>query len=220
MSTPTRKSERTRQRILDAALALFSARGFAATTMRDIAVKAEVSPGLTYRYFARKEDLAVALYEKLSADLHARVCAMTGGSVAERFASAMLGTLDALDAHREAFLALAARAFDPNDALGVLGDRTDPIREAARASYERMVREASDAPEDFARVADLLYTLHFVLVLVWTQDRDPSRAATREAVAVSAAGLEIASGMLQSPQGAMVLGQVHSIAAKLGIARG
>lgn len=217
--TSPRKSERTRQRILDAALALFSTRGFNATTMRDIAAHAGVSPGLTYRYFARKEDLAVALYETLSETLHARVCAMSGGTVAERFSDSMLATVTSLDAHREAFLALAARAFDPNDALGVLGDRTDPIREAARQSYTRLVREASDPPDDIEGLAGLLYTLHFVLVLIWTQDRDPARVATREAIALCTAALSTAQPLLDTPHGSMMLSQVLRIASMLRIAR-
>ena len=46
----TSKSERSRQKIVDAAVALFAERGFTATTMRDIAAAADVSLGLTYRY--------------------------------------------------------------------------------------------------------------------------------------------------------------------------
>ena len=49
------RSERSRRQILDAALKLFSTRGFGATSMRDIAQKAGVSTGSVYHQFPDKE---------------------------------------------------------------------------------------------------------------------------------------------------------------------
>ena len=62
----TAKGERTREHILNHALRLFIDRGYDETTMRDIAAAADCSLGLTYRYFARKEDLVLALYRRLA----------------------------------------------------------------------------------------------------------------------------------------------------------
>lgn len=50
--------------ILDAAVALFTAQGFAATRMEDVAKKAGISKGLTYFYYKNKEDLFMALTKK------------------------------------------------------------------------------------------------------------------------------------------------------------
>ena len=60
------KSHETRERIVLAALGLFETKGYDEATMRDIAKEAGVSLGLTYRYFARKEELVLALYEQLA----------------------------------------------------------------------------------------------------------------------------------------------------------
>lgn len=218
----TAKSERTRQRILDAALALFSAKGFAGTTMRDIAREAGVSLGLTYRYFGRKEDLAVALYQGMSEHLRAAAAGLDGGTVAERFDTIMRLTIAHLDEHRDAFLALAARAFDPHDDIGVLGSATEPIRADARRTWEVLLAGATDAPTDPGereRLADALYAADLLVVLIWTQDRDPSRAATQEAVAAMGMVITLARPMLDTPFGALALGQVASIAGKLGIGR-
>lgn len=62
----TSKGERTREHILDTALRLFSEQGYEQTTMRGIAAAAETSLGLAYRYFTSKEDLVLALYERLT----------------------------------------------------------------------------------------------------------------------------------------------------------
>ena len=51
------QSRETRQAILNVSLDLFVRRGFAATTVRDIAKAANMSPGLMFHYFASKDAL-------------------------------------------------------------------------------------------------------------------------------------------------------------------
>jgi AcrR family transcriptional regulator len=51
------KSERTRERILDAAAAAFRERGFAATRLSDIADRAELQAPSIYYHFGSKEEL-------------------------------------------------------------------------------------------------------------------------------------------------------------------
>lgn len=217
----TPKSERTRQRILEAALALFAEKGFAATTMRDIAAAADVSLGLTYRYFARKEDLAVALYEGMSRTLQDRAANMYGGTVATRFVDLMNAAVDHLDRHREPFLAVAARAFDPKDDLGVLGPATEPFRAAARTTWQTLLLGADDAPgpHEVDPLADVLYAVNLLIVLIWTQDRDPARAATRQAIVTTGQMFAMGRPILGTPMGAMALAQVAGIASQLGIGR-
>ncbi len=61
------RSERSRTAILDAALELFSHRGYGATSMRDIAGKAGVSTGSVYHHFRDKESIFQALLEQFQA---------------------------------------------------------------------------------------------------------------------------------------------------------
>jgi AcrR family transcriptional regulator len=58
------RSERSRAAILDAALSLFSHRGYGATSMRDIAGAAGVSTGSVYHHFKDKESIFQALLEQ------------------------------------------------------------------------------------------------------------------------------------------------------------
>lgn len=58
------KSERSRRQILDAALDLFSHRGYGATSIRDIADGAELSTGNVYHHFADKEDIYNTIFEE------------------------------------------------------------------------------------------------------------------------------------------------------------
>jgi AcrR family transcriptional regulator len=49
-----------RARIIDAALRVLEGEGYAATSVKDIALEAGVAPGLVHYYFTTKEDLVVA----------------------------------------------------------------------------------------------------------------------------------------------------------------
>lgn len=55
--------ERTRQRLIDVAKRLFVERGYAATSLEQIAAAAEVTKGAIYGHFASKEDLLLSAIE-------------------------------------------------------------------------------------------------------------------------------------------------------------
>jgi AcrR family transcriptional regulator len=56
-----REKDRRRMEIIEAAEKVFSAKGFEATTVEDIASRAELSKGTIYLYFESKEDLHDAI---------------------------------------------------------------------------------------------------------------------------------------------------------------
>jgi AcrR family transcriptional regulator len=67
MTSPSpskRDGAATRQRLLRAALELFTTMGFPATTTPEIAARAGVAEGTIYRHFSGKEDLLIAAYHE------------------------------------------------------------------------------------------------------------------------------------------------------------
>ncbi|MEE8346469.1 MAG: TetR/AcrR family transcriptional regulator [Dehalococcoidia bacterium] len=56
--------EARRQQIIDAAWACFARKGYHQTTMQDICQKSVLSPGAIYRYFASKEAIRTAVWER------------------------------------------------------------------------------------------------------------------------------------------------------------
>ena len=59
-----RAKAETRERILEAALALFQKKGFEGTTTKAIARNAQVAEGTIFNYFKTKEDIALFFFEK------------------------------------------------------------------------------------------------------------------------------------------------------------
>ena len=71
----------TRTRILDVALSLFVAEGFAATRTGDICKRAGISNGSLFHFFPTKEAIAVALYvEAIASYQSALIAALERGS--------------------------------------------------------------------------------------------------------------------------------------------
>lgn len=59
-----RKKHATRKAIEDAAWELFAERGYAATSVDDIAARAEIAPRTFFRYFRTKEDVLYGEYDE------------------------------------------------------------------------------------------------------------------------------------------------------------
>jgi AcrR family transcriptional regulator len=175
------KGEQTRQRIVERALELFEQRGYENTTLRDIADAAGVSIGLAYRYFDRKEALALVLYESLSDEV-ARKVRLPEGTVGERWAALERTRFKVITPHRRTLLALLQAALDPEGELGVLAPATATVRARWSELHVSVVESATNAPAPHAELARLLYAVDMLLVLFWTQDRSSTARATRDAI--------------------------------------
>jgi AcrR family transcriptional regulator len=64
-----RRKAATRQRIVDAASELFWTKGYDATSVQEIADRADVAPGTLYLHFTSKADVALVQFQQWSADL-------------------------------------------------------------------------------------------------------------------------------------------------------
>ncbi len=178
----TQKAALTRQRIIDTALQLFATKGYDQTTMRNIAAAADCSLGLTYRYFASKEELVLELYRWLALQLEEQVRLLPAASIVDRFHYLMRELLVVMAPHRLTLVALSGAALNPVSRAGVFGAEGAEVRRRARAGYLVLVSEAKDIPRtsQVDDLATILYGLQLALVLFWLQDLSDGTQRTQE----------------------------------------
>lgn len=138
---PSRPRGQTRQRVLDTALHLFAERGYAGTSIRDIADELEFSKAAVHYHFAAKEQLVVALLEPV---LQEYAELLDGAPVRPRML--LMGVRDLLVAHGPLLSVLAsdpsvaAASADLHRDLNALGVRTAQVLAGPDASPERLLR--------------------------------------------------------------------------------
>jgi AcrR family transcriptional regulator len=109
----------TSARIRNAALELFASRGVAGTTIRDVATRAGVSPGLVQHHFGTKAGLRQAVDEFVLGVAAETVRDLpTGGDVNERFAE-FGNRMAAVAGDHPAALLYAARSAGDGDEAGL-----------------------------------------------------------------------------------------------------
>lgn len=79
MATQVERSDATRKALLEAAQALFEQRGFALTTIDEIAARAGVAKGAFYHHFAAKGEIFALVVDRTQAALARQVVAASAG---------------------------------------------------------------------------------------------------------------------------------------------
>jgi TetR/AcrR family transcriptional regulator, repressor for uid operon len=166
----------TRARILETALRLYSERGTAGVSMRELADAAGVTVQGLYYHFASKADLIQALYSARGFGQPGAVEHAAPGPVARRIVEQARYEFDRLVADVD-FMRLMQReaVFGDDDALAVgrrLGDEW-------RARWRSVLAGSSDlAPAaDLAAAADCIATFLWGLFVQYLNDHDESLVA-------------------------------------------
>jgi AcrR family transcriptional regulator len=182
---PTAKSAETRARLYEVAAGLIAEKGYEAATLREIAGRAGVSPGLLYRYFPSKAAVVLELYDEASEDLVARAAALPRGPWRERFVFALRASLETLTPHRPAMTALIPVLVGGREE-GLFSPATAFSRERVQRVFADAVSGARDAPKpaDAAALGRVLYLAHLGVILWWLLDRSEGQRATRRLITV------------------------------------
>ncbi|HUR20806.1 MAG TPA: TetR/AcrR family transcriptional regulator [Vicinamibacterales bacterium] len=196
----TAEGAAARERLYRIAVGLMAKRGYASTTLRDVATEAGVSVGLLYRYFPNKRAVIIALYDELSADFVAQAARMPPGRWRDRFVFALKASLKALDPHRVALKGLIpVLVGDPEE--GVFSQETTFSRLRVQRVFEEAVVGSSDAPSGALAQAlgRLLYMAHLAVLLWWLLDKSAKQRATGVLVSLTAQILPSAGVVLRLP---------------------
>ncbi|MGH9127333.1 MAG: TetR/AcrR family transcriptional regulator [Acidimicrobiales bacterium] len=104
-AVPDAAPRSTRERILDIALELFNAKGYDKTSLREIAERLGFSKAAVYYHFASKDDILLALHERLHALLQDALAGMEQPNTAAGTWPALLDRLiDGMIQNRELFV--------------------------------------------------------------------------------------------------------------------
>ena len=178
-----RKSELTRQKILDAALESFLEHGFEATTMKMIAERAGVSMGNAYYYFASKDALMVGYYSSLSASFQdkAQPVLASEKTFTDRLRKVLEAWVENARPSHEFARSYFRYAADPTSPLSPFSEASKHVREQSIDVY-RQVTEGSEKlriPHDVRRqLPELLWLYQMALVLYWVYDESVDQART------------------------------------------
>ena len=104
-----------RDQILDAASALFAERPYDAVSIEDIASAAGVTRGLVHHYFGGRNEVYIALLERLGAQREHELRPPAGRSARARVADSVSRWLDWTEANRTIWLATIAHGEDIAD---------------------------------------------------------------------------------------------------------
>jgi AcrR family transcriptional regulator len=196
----TAQGAAAKQRLYAIAIRLMAERGYASTTLRDVAKEAGVSVGLLYRYFPSKRAIIIALYDELSADYARQALDMPRGKWRDRFIFALKTSLAVLEPHRMALRALIpVLVGDPEE--GVFAETAAFSRVRVQGAFEAAVTDSSDAPPPVvaAALGRLLYLAHLAVLLWWLLEKSPKQRATTALVVLTQQMLPSAALSLRLP---------------------
>ena len=176
------KAERTRQQIVDTALAMFREHGYEATSMRAIAEGAGVSLGNAYYYFKSKEHLVQEFYALTHAE-HLAACEVVLAKerdLGKRLRHVLRAKITTAEPYHHFSAVLFKTAADPKSPLNPFSPQSQAVRKEATALMERVL-DGSDAkvPKDLReQLPELLWLYEMSVVLFWLHDESPKRART------------------------------------------
>lgn len=179
-----RRGDDKRAKILDAALALFRKKGFAETSMRDVAKAAGVALGAAYYYFPSKDAIVLAYYDRTQNEHAAEVRAVFAETddLRARLGACFHGKIELLARDRKLLSGLFRSIADPTAPVSIFGDAAKRVRDDSIALFDEAL---GGLPLDAAarRVLVLaLWSLHMGLMLFFVHDSSKKQEKTRRLV--------------------------------------
>jgi AcrR family transcriptional regulator len=185
----TPKAEETGRRILDSALELFREKGFDATTMRDIAQKAEVATGAAYYYYPSKDAIVMDFYQRSCAELEPQMeAALAGVKGLDARLRELIRAKLAYFAPNRGVLRSLLRNADPRHPLSPFSPDTAAIREFDIAWFRRILTDCGmRIPRDLEpHLPGVLWFFQMGVILFWVIDDSPRQTRTARLLELAA----------------------------------
>src|ERR1051326_4440011 len=176
--------ERTKQKILDAALQLFREKGLEATTTKQISQKAGIAEGTLFNYFKTKEDLALYFFQRETHDLiswYGKEMRLQRAPLPEKLFAIIHRQLEYLAPYEDFIGAVFFRSLQPNSKLSPLSFESQELR----IRYLRCIRDIlaqAEEREEIPRVGELgayaVGLFYIGIVLHWLHDTSRGKQKT------------------------------------------
>lgn len=193
-----RKKAEARERIISAAIRIFSERNIAQATVDEIASAADVGKGTIYNYFQSKEEIVVAFLVGIERQVQKRVKhhASAHGSLQEILVSFLQFQLKLKSPHHQFVRVFFAQMFAHGNASSTwmrqLQDAIDPPLEYLFSALQGrgLIRQDLNRQD----LIQLFKMLHVGLMTAWVMEGPPWRATYRllkEQMRVFCEGIEV-----------------------------
>ena len=178
MRVTAETKQETRQRILDAARKLFSEKGFAGTTTRDLAAEASIATGTMFNYFAGKEHLALAIVDTSleAARREFLESRHDGESLEEALFAHVAITLRHLRPHRAYLSDVVESTLSPfNRSSGA--EASEGLRFRHLETVQALIETHAlpSTPRPSAVTMHLYWTLYLGVLAFWAKDESPKQ---------------------------------------------
>jgi AcrR family transcriptional regulator len=191
--------ERTKQRILQAALHLFRTKGVEPTTAKEISTRAQIAEGTFFNYFPTKDDLALYFFQKGTDDLivwFRANAALQSAPLREKLFAIIYRQLEQISPYEEFIGSVFFRSLQPRSKLHPLGLESQEHRLKYVRFINEVLHEASKRNE-IPVVGDLgayAFGLFYIgIVTFWLHDTSRGKQKT---IAFLDRSLEVINGFL------------------------
>jgi AcrR family transcriptional regulator len=176
--------ERTKQKILDAALQLFQENGLEGTTTKQISKKAGIAEGTLFNYFKTKEDLALYFFQRETRDLiawYGKEMRLQRAPLPEKLFAIIHRQLEYIAPYEDFIGAVFFRSLQPNSKLSPLSAESQELR----LKYLRFLREVlaeAEEKEEIPRFGELgayaVGLFYIGIVTHWLHDTSRGKQKT------------------------------------------
>lgn len=178
----TSKGEQTRRHIFECALELFRENGFDATTMQEVAARADVVKSAAYYYFPGKEAIIQAYYEAVQSEQE-RICDEAfaqSKDLKTRLTTAMHTKFDLAKDDRNLLGVVFRYTGEPEHPLSCLGRGTAEIRWRSMQIFRQAIA-GERLPKDLEQLLPVaLWALQMGLLVMFLYDNSAAQRRTRK----------------------------------------
>jgi AcrR family transcriptional regulator len=196
-----RNKEKTKEKILAAALELFQENGLDGTTTKQISKKAGIAEGTLFNYFKTKEDLALFFFQKETHDLiewFGREARLQRAPLPEKLFAIIHRQLEYIAPYEDFMGAVFFRSLQPHSKLSPLSLESQELRLKYLRFLSEVLSQAEERKE-IPRIGDLgayaVGLFYIGIVVHWLHDTSRGKQRT---LALLDRSLRLATRVLKS----------------------